>query len=50
MLNRNNLCEHKGCFYMNIIKYLTFTKINIVVVHAKFVLEWQPLIGVNTLT
>ena len=28
----------------------TFTKINIIDVHAKFAFEWQPLIGINTLT
>ena len=31
-------------------KTLTFTKISIIDVHAKFALKWQILIGVNTLT
>jgi hypothetical protein len=34
---------------LNIKNKITFTKINIIDVHAKFALEWQPLIGVNTL-
>ena len=33
-----------------IIIIITFTKTNIIDAHAKFALEWQPLIGVNTLT
>ena len=46
----NGRCEHKDHFCMNIQKKLTFTKINIFDVHAKFALKWQTLIGVNTLT
>ena len=30
-------------------KGLTLTKIDIIDVYAKFALEWQPLVGVNTL-
>ncbi len=47
----NILCEHKGRFYINMILFcFTLVKINIIGVHAKFSLEWQPLIGGKTLT
>ena len=46
----NGRYEHKGHFYMNIKRCFTFTKTNIIDVHAKFALEWQPLIGFDTLT
>ena len=38
----------KAIFYEH--HKLTFIKVNIFDVHAKFVLEWQPLIEANTLT
>ena len=50
MLNRMVNASTKGRYYMNILKYVNFRRINIVDVQAKFALEWQPLIGVNTLT
>ena len=44
-----NQSEPKGCLYMNF-KWNHFTKMSFIDVHTKFVLEGQPLVGVNTLT
>jgi hypothetical protein len=46
----NGRCEQKlGRFYKGIKEYFTSTKVYTVDGHAKFALEWEPLIGVNTL-
>ena len=46
----NSWCEHKGCCYMNINESFASIKINTLDVHAKFALEWQSLMGVNSFT
>jgi hypothetical protein len=50
MLSQTVYVSTKAIFYMNIVKYFTFTKIKFFDVYAKFALEWQPLIEANTLT
>jgi hypothetical protein len=50
MLSQTIYVSTKAIFYMNIVKYFTFTKIKFFDVYAKFALEWQPLIEANTLT
>jgi hypothetical protein len=50
MLSQTVYVSTKAMFYMNIIKYFIFTKLNIFDVYAKIALEWQPLIEANTLT